>query len=191
MERPGNQSAEHWELVKRCIAWFDSRSTRRDVYAATEVAVADGYVVDAASLGGLQHRYLQSYLFDAGLKEKYARSTPDGAGFEVLGDVWNELTCVFEAKVTRSDFLSTFGASDKHANRKRPIASLHYCVTSTGLVEPSELPEFWGLLEVCGRGLRVARVAKFQQVSESSVWNFGYCLLRAGKRRTDHRRHAW
>lgn len=64
----------------------------------------------------------------------------------------------FEIKVSRSDFLSEM------ANPQKSDAISQYCdywwlATPSKLVDPSEVPETWGLLELNGRGLRATKKA--------------------------------
>ena len=172
---PRNQSIEHVELSSRCLRWFAARATGRGIVGATEIRIADGYVCDAVGIGGFQHRYLVRYLVASGLREKKF------VGETVNGDIFNEFACIFEVKVTRADFLSTFGPSHQHANRKSPIGSLHWCVAPKGLIDASELPGFWGLLEASGRGLRQQKAPQITQVSEPTIHKFAYDIMTQGQ----------
>jgi hypothetical protein len=172
---PRNQTPEHCELANRAIRWMGARSTGRGIYGGTEVRLAEGFVVDAAAIGGFQRRFLAEYLEVSGLKEKtYACG-------EIRGDVCNEFACVFEAKATRSDFLNTFGAkSGHHANRHEPIGSLHWCVTPPGIVKDDELPEFWGHLQATGSGLKQVKLPRIVLVEQETINRFAYGILTSG-----------
>ena len=174
---PKNQSSKHAELASRCLRWFAARSTRRGIVGATEIQIANGYVADAVAIGGFQHRFLKTYLSQSGLSEKWFN------GSTVVGDINNELPCVFEVKVSPEDFVSTFGDSAKHANRKDPVCSMHWCVTPKGLVRPSELPDFWGLLEASCQGLKEVKMPTVFVVSDATIHKFGYDILKYGRRR--------
>lgn len=177
MRHPKNQSEEHAELASRCLRWFAARSTGRGIVGAKEIEVAHGYIADAVAIGGFQSRFLDTYLSRSGIIRKWFN------GGKFVGDINNELPCVFEVKVSRSDFVSTFGDSVKHANRKEPIGSMHWCVTPKGLISPHELPDFWGLLEASGQGLSETRMPRVFVVSEATIHKFGYDILKYGGRR--------
>ncbi len=104
--------------------------------------------------------------------------TPDGEmAYKVLGEVANYFACIFEAKATRSDFLSTFGSSDKHSNRQEPVGSLHWCVVARGVGTAEELPDFWGLLEERGSGLTEKRRPTIIIRSEPEMDEIAHALL--------------
>ena len=151
-----NQTEEHQELAKRCLTWAAARATGRGIRGATEVRLDEGYQADAMVIGSFQWRW-QEAMLGAPRMERIEGT---------LCAIVPEVVCVFEVKVSRADFLSTFGPSDKHANRREPVATLHYIVTPQRLVSPDELPGFWGLLEKCGAGLREAKAAEPQEVSD-------------------------
>ena len=177
---PRNQSAEHAELASRCLRWFAARSTGRGIVGATEVSIAPGYVLDAMAIGGFQHRHLTKYLSRSGLHEKTIRCTTGEP--ETVGDTYNEFACAFEVKVSRADFRSTFGDSPKHSNRKAPIASMHWCATPKGMVVSDELPEFWGLLEASGCGLRETRPPQVFVVGSATIHKCAYDIQMRGRR---------
>jgi hypothetical protein len=62
-----------------------------------------------------------------------------------------------ECKVSRSDFLR-----DKHklARHRVGMGQSRYFMTPKGIIKPEELPQGWGLLEVCGRVVRHVVAAK-------------------------------
>lgn len=166
---PRNQSAHHFALCQRCLPWFASRSTRRGIHGALEVRVADGYVCDALAIGAFQDRFIRNYAKRSGLER---RGTADDVWAE-----WCELACVFEIKVTRADFLSTFSGGPKHENRHVPLGSLHWCVTPRGLIQGDELPEWWGLLEQSGGGLAEQKSPRLFKIGEATLHSFAYELL--------------
>jgi hypothetical protein len=129
--------------------------------AATEVALGQGYVSDAVAICSLQGRFYANYCNGSASRTNY-------------------FACIFEAKVTRSDFLTTFGSQKSNrTNRHEPIGSLHWCVTPSKLVERQEVPYWWGLLEQCGGGglreikrpkLNTLAAADFDRIAHRLIW---------------------
>jgi len=145
-----------------------------------EVRLADQYVADAACLMSFQHRYQAAYAFACGKK---MRTTWWQRGAMVTdGDLWAEWGLVFEVKVSRADFLGTFGANGKaeHRNRHEPILSAHWCVAPRGLVQPCELPDLWGLLVASGAGLSEVRKPHIYDVPQARLESIAYELLWTG-----------
>lgn len=175
------QSSLHQDLSWKSLDWLAARSTQRGILGTTEVVLAQGYVADAVALAGLQHRLLVRYLDTSGLVEKFVREDGNG-GLEETGDVRNELVCVFEVKVSRRDYLSTFDGAGKKPNRHSPVGSMHWCVTPRGMVEPQEVPNFWGLLQPRGSGLQEVKSPTMFVVSEILVHRVAYEILKRGRR---------
>jgi hypothetical protein len=98
-----------------------------------------------------------------------------------------ELACgywayLFEVKVSRPDFLSTFGPNHKaeHGNRHHAVASLHWVVTPAGLLNTDDravLPGWWGLLEQAGTGLREVRPPRLIEVEQKMWAHLHFALL--------------
>jgi hypothetical protein len=152
------------EITKRnlcaALTWLNYKITSKGMRGTTEVSLCDGYVADAVALCGFQGEYFEKYTLHK--KEKFE---------------FNYFACIFEAKVSRADFLSTFNKSPKHQNRQQPIGSLHWCVTPKGLIRPEELPDFWGLLEEYGCGLTEKRRPIFNILSEQQFDKIAHNLL--------------
>lgn len=148
-------------------AWLNNRVTGSGIRGDREVPVADGYVTDYFALCSLQGSWFRRYCKHWGI--------------EVVNNQYNLVSyfaCLFEAKVTRSDFLSTFSEkSKKHRNRHEPVANLHWCVTPKKLINPDELPDFWGLLEWTGRGLREVKMPLFCQQSDATINRLAHKLI--------------
>jgi hypothetical protein len=136
---------QHDRLSGRALEWLRAyRATNTGIRGATEVQLAPGYVADAAALASFQWRFNHAL------------------GCDGPND-WPMHLCVFEVKTSRSDFLATFGPSERHENRKTPVACLHWCVAYEGICEPEELPDFWGLLRVGPRGgLKEVKAPKYK-----------------------------
>ena len=181
VESRKSETARHRELSHRALRWLHPRVTRRGLCGATEVRLASGYVADAFALCFLQSRFDRQYHPSAKTGEQIiellggGHVTLDEYDYSELG---REYACVFEVKVSRPDFLSTFGAAEgKHANRHKPTGSLHWVVCPRGLVKPSEVPDFWGLLETSGSGLRETKRPKWFDVNHRIINRFAYALL--------------
>lgn len=159
-------SEKHNRLAELGLHWIRSKVTGRGLRGGFEVPLADGYTVDAVGLCSFQHRFVKRYLPpEATIRvNRYVLQVP-------------ELICVFEAKATRADFLSTFGGSDRHANRKDPVGHLHWCVAARGICQPKELPDFWGLLVPQGGGLREIQQPTYRADGCCSVESAAWAVL--------------
>jgi hypothetical protein len=74
----------------------------------------------------------------------------------------NPLTCGYEIKVTRSDFLQ-----DKKWPEYLPLCNQFYFVTPPKLLRPSEIPEDCGLMEVASTGnkLLIKKKVSYREVA--------------------------
>lgn len=127
-----NVSAAHRELQHRALKWISNRVTGI-AYGAVEIFYR--YTsCDAMAVGRFNSRW------------------------DIGGDQYRTNVIVFEAKVSKSDFLSTFGDNSEHAHKRVPIGNFHFLVKPRNVVMPLEkLPEYWGVLEGSGRGLRLTK----------------------------------
>lgn len=89
----------------------------------------------------------------------YNREIPDALGWKVSPSVWST---TIECKVSRSDFL--VDAKKWGRTAKKSVGRERWYLTPPGLLDPQEVPDGWGLLEISGRGLEVRRYA--------STWAF-------------------
>jgi len=74
--------------------------------------------------------------------------TPDALGFR------STFSVLIECKTSRSDFRADF----KKFARKYPqngLGNYRFYMTEPGLLQPQELPEHWGLLEVHNKQVRI------------------------------------
>ncbi len=80
----------------------------------------------------------------------WEEETPDAIGWFNAG----QSSILVEVKVSRADFMAD---QKKRFRRKskRGVGEYRYYLTLEGLLQPDELPEKWGLLEVVGRQVRV------------------------------------
>jgi len=136
-----------------------------------------GYIADYAAIAGMQHAYHTRYAFHSGLKTKSMSYFRDK--YNIHGDIDRWYVCVFEVKVSRSDFLNTFGGKQTpHAKaRMEPVGTVHWVVADKEVCKPSELPEFWGLLTPYGSGLTEAKIPKINVLPDSSMHAMAFDLL--------------
>lgn len=176
------QSIDHDGLARATWTWLSNRTTGRGIRGDREVAVADGYIADFFALCSFQNswivRYCKHWNVPLITRPRFP-DKPELGNFTIQRyDILDYFACLFEAKATRSDFLSTFGKNSKnHRNRHEPIANLHWCVTPKNLIKPDELPDFWGLLEWTGRGLREVKVPALCQQSDATIDNLAHKLI--------------
>lgn len=166
----GGRSLLHDELAERAMVWLANRATGKGIRGATEICLAPRYVADAFCIGALQSMKAQ---------QLYAQWLKAGSDDE-RADSHQDLFWVFEAKVSRADFLSTFGPSAqkrKVGNRLVPIGHLHWIVTVPGVVRAKDKLDFWGVLIKSGRGLRMERPALYRDMSELDAGRLAYTLL--------------
>ena len=162
---------KHLDLQKRAFAWLRSRVTGSGFRGAYEVWLAELYVADAVALGNFQDRYNRGYWnnhhkgprFNHGHHERHYESV-----------------CVFEAKATRADFLSTFGKVwGNHENRFQPIGTHHWVVLAKDIAKPEEIKRlsFWGALVESGNGLREVRPPYWCNIQRQRVFEIAHALL--------------
>lgn len=105
----------------------------------------------------------------------YSSERPDAIGWRGQG-----MICVLiECKATRSDFL----ADRKKTFRRDPgegAGNKRYFLTPPGLINPFEIPDKWGLLEVRGKIVRMVRDSGDFEISFHNYKSqrFMYSLLR-------------
>ena len=114
-------SDKHNELADKSLKWLGARTTKRGMRGATEVYLGHHYVADAVAMCRFADRYARRY------------------------HVSSDAVCIFEVKVSRADFLSTFGPKSD-GSRLVPRGTLHWIVAPKDLISVEELPPFWGLL---------------------------------------------
>ena len=167
----------HDELTVKAGKWLHSKVTMSGIRSEFEVAIAKGYIADYVALTWLQGRFMELYGAIGGgwIKEEIE------PGCDILRPAQYpaapSLVLVFEAKASRSDFLSTFNNSKTHANRKEPVGSFHWVIANHRICEPNELPDFWGLLMPSGRGLHEVRRPTFHDISKAVMNEIAYRIL--------------
>ncbi len=101
------------------------------------------------------------------------------AEHRTYGDIDRFYVCVFEVKVSRSDFLNTFGGKKTaHAKaRMEPVGTAHWVVADKGICKPEELPDLWGLVEPYGAGLTVKKISKLNILPEDILHSIAFDML--------------
>lgn len=173
-------SEKHNELTYMALTWLGNKVTAKGMRGTTEVCLGQGYVADAVALCRLQEMFFKRYCKNSHLTPITGCGRWDEATgkvvYEWTGDTTAYFACVFEAKISRSDFLSTFGPSN-HKNRHQPIGNLHWCVTPKGLIDPDELPDFWGLLEPYGAGLTEKKMPIINKLTKAELDKIAHQLI--------------
>jgi len=173
-------SKEHDDLIWMAANWIENRASGRGCKGNSELCIAPEYVADFVCQCTLQHRFYHTYCKNSELQELQPHN---GA----WSGITNDFICIFEAKTTRSDFLNTFNESPKHMNRHEPFGNLHWCVVSKGIIKPEELPDFWGMLERSGNGLREVRPPKLFKIPKERLYYVAHQILwTINKRRHYH-----
>ena len=99
--------------------------------------------------------------------------------WKVFGDINRYYVCVFEVKVSRPDFLNTFGErKTPHSEaRLEPVGTAHWVVAEKGICKPEELPDFWGLLTPYGVGLSERKMPKLNILKDSELHAMAFDML--------------
>lgn len=152
---------KHIILADYTLTWIINRATRKGIRGAREVAIPGFYVADVLCLCSLQNRFFESYT-------SYAKCN------------LNYFACIFQIKVSRSDYWKDFSPKGNHAMP----GNLHWCVIPKNLIKSSELPDGWGLLVESGNGLSELKKASFNTDLLCSYGTFAENILWAiGKKR--------
>ncbi len=167
-------SDRHTELQNMVQTWINNRSFKM---CGLPECGSVGYIADFVAIAGMQDVYHTRYANHAGLKMKTMSRTVDG--FKVTGDIDRWYVCVFEVKVSRADFLSTFRCSStKHARaRRKPVGTAHWVVADKGICVPDELPDFWGLLIPYGAGLTEKKMPKIDILDDSDIHAISFDMM--------------
>ena len=150
------RSTEHDELSARCLTWLENKATGKGIRGQTEIALQPWFIADAVALCSFQYRFFKHYCDHSNLK---MATNLDHRG------AYNDFVCVFESKVSRQDFNNTF-KSGKNTSREQHQGNLSWVVTTKGLVDPAELPDYWGLLEKSGQGLKEIKSPLIKEISQ-------------------------
>lgn len=179
------RSNRHIELQNMVTRWIGNRSFKMCGLPESNVV---GYVADYVAIAGMYDAEHTRYTFHSKLKKKYMTPQYSTKKYEkylesqkrrVFGDIDRWYVCVFEIKVSRADFLHTFGGKDTlHAKaRMEPVGTAHWVVADKGVCKPKELPDFWGLLEPYGAGLTEKKMPKLNVMPDSSIHAIAFDMM--------------
>lgn len=173
-----SKSDRHIELQNMLVRWVDNRSFKMCGLPESNVV---GYIADFVAIAGMHNEHHERYARHSGLKTQYMSSRMTDSGWErkVFGDIDRWYVCVFEVKVSRNDFLNTFGGRESpHAKaRLEPVGTAHWVVAEKGICKPDELPDFWGLLTPYGTGLTELKRPKLHILSNSELHAIAFDML--------------
>lgn len=173
-------SDRHIQLQNMIRTWTANRSFK--MCAIPECNVV-GYIADFVALAGMNNAEHKKYTEQSGLKRKTMSPVWQGQGlpyeYVISGDIDRFYVCVFEVKVSRSDFLKTFGGKKTaHAKaRMKPVGTAHWVVADKNICKPEELPDFWGLLEPYGAGLTEKKGPKLNVLPDESIHSIAFDML--------------
>ncbi len=173
-------SKRHTELRNMAATWINNRSFKM---CGLPECSAVGYMADFVAIAGMYSEYHQRYTRYSGLSKKQMVSSYDSQmnlTRTTRGDIDRWYVCVFEIKVSRADFLNTFGKGKKspHAQaRMTPVGTAHWVVADERVCKPEELPELWGLLEPYGGGLTEKKIPKLNVLSDPTLHSMAFDML--------------
>jgi len=176
-------SDRHKELQNMLVRWIGNRSFKMCGFPEANVV---GYIADYVAIAGMYDAEHTKYTLHSGLTKKYMNpqySTKKYEGYmnrqRVFGDIDRYYVCVFEVKVSRPDFLNTFGSrKTPHAKaRLEPVGTAHWVVAEKGICKPEELPDFWGLLTPYGTGLTEKKRPKLNILPDSYLHAIAFDML--------------
>lgn len=93
--------------------------------------------------------------------------SPDAFGYRNSGHE----TYLIEVKVSRSDFLADKNKSFRK-NPNKGIGLYRYYMAPKGMISTDELPDKWGLIEVCDNGKCVVIKGKKPKTWGGTEWEF-------------------
>jgi len=154
--------------------WIENRSFKMCGLPEANV----GYIADFVTIAGMYVEQHTKYASHSGLKKKYMTDF-DRHHHRICGDIDRWYVCVFEIKVSRQDFLNTFGGKDSpHAKaRMKPVGTAHWVVAEKGVCQPDEVPDFWGLLTPYGTGLTESKIPKLHVLPDSELHAIAFDML--------------
>jgi hypothetical protein len=105
---------------------------------------------------------------------------------DVLGIWGNSSTVNIECKISRSDFFN-----DKNKFHNHPYGNYKFYSCPTGMIQPEEVPEMWGLIYVNGTGGKLIKNAGYHSESHDVVPMLSDLILNgatAGALRSEHKK---
>lgn len=165
------------------VRWIENRSFKMCGLPESNVV---GYIADFVAIAGMYDAEHTKYTFHSGLTKKYMNPQYSSKYYAeymksraVFGDIDRYYVCVFEVKISRPDFLNTFGGrKTPHAEaRMKPVGTAHWVVAEKGICKPAELPDFWGLLTPYGTGLTELKRPKLHILPDEKLHAIAFDML--------------
>lgn len=174
-----SRSDRHIELQNMLVRWIENRTIKMCGLPESNFV---GYVADFVAIAQMLDAEHTRYSSHSGCKKKYmtCRRSDDGELIRTVhGDIDRYYVCVFEVKVSRGDFLNTFGSRKTPHSKARavPVGTAHWVVADKGVCEPKELPDFWGLLTPYGAGLTESKMPKLNILQDSEIHAMAFDML--------------
>lgn len=172
-------SDRHTELRNMAARWIENKSFKR---CSVPECNAVGYVADLVVLAGLFDAFHSRWTRYSNLEKKVMirdwQSETEHT-HRIEGDIDRWYVCVFEIKISRADFLNTFGNKNSgHSQaRQKPVGTAHWVVADKGICKPEELPEFWGLLEPYGTGLSEKKIPKLNILPDEELHAIAFDMM--------------
>lgn len=168
-------SDRHTELRNMAATWIGNRAFKK---CALPEAPIVGYAADLVVIAGIDGAEHSKRARHAGLEEKRMIRRASGE-YEIRGEFDRWWICVFEVKVSRADFLNTFGGKDSPHAKARivPVGTFHWVVADKGVCKPEEVPDFWGLLVPYGSGLSERKMPKVNVLSDAELHAIAFDLF--------------
>lgn len=173
-------SDRHIELQHMLWAWINNRTIKMSALPECNIV---GYIADFVAIARMNNAPHEKYCRYCNLEPMSMNQVWQGRGMPlkdvIKGDIDRHYVCVFEVKVSRSDFLNTFGGKDSnHAKaRTEPVGTAHWVVADKGICKPEELPDFWGLLEPYGGGMTEKKMPKLNILPENIIHSFAFDMM--------------
>ncbi len=192
-----NESMLHQQLTEKTKAWLNKLVTQRGMVWRDEHQLQTGLKPDATAFCSLQLRHYCEYLgvepvlsteIYSSINFKRTRNNliEYKAAYDMVSDeickeryyADNEFMIVFESKVSITDFNNTF----KNGNhlKNNVYANFHFLVIPKGFSNKyklEKLPEYWGILEQSGVGLKLIKLPKYTKIDRAYFLEAAYTML--------------
>lgn len=160
-----NQSELHEYLSKATFKFMLNMCTQKGLVWRQEHTIQNGMRPDAICFCGLQMNYE---------KKHFGKDIRTGR----RGEVTLDHMFIFESKVSYSDYKNSFNGSGEY--KEKPYANFHYLVLPKDFSKEhdlSDLPDYWGILELNRSALKVVKYASFIEIDYVFFLEAAYTIL--------------
>ncbi len=192
-----NESLLHQQLTDKTEAWLNKLVTRRGLVWREEHQIHTGLKPDATAFCSLQLKHYCEYLrvdpvlsaeiynrinlkrTKVNLKEYnklYNKISNEICDERYYAD--NEFMIIFESKASITDFNNTF--KNKINIKNNIYANIHFLVIPKGFSSKyrlHELPNYWGILEQSGVGLKLIKLPTYTKIDRAYFLEAAYTML--------------